>query len=339
MKRAFPSLFVGLVAACAAGGGVDTSSPVLPSAGVGPFRDLAAAETKGIAPFILEDSAAQYREPAVLDDGAATLLYAVAHEATGDAIVRTRADDGRSFFGASSSSLSKPPVVLRADAAWEGTSLGGPSALRRDAEVWLYYAARGGIGLARGDGLSFHKTPGPVLAPAASEAGSPHAPSVYVLPDGRLRMLYAAGAAIFEAESTDGALWRRLGTGPVLAPTLRAGDFDAVAASDPCASPRTTPAGRLLVRVLYTGTNDAGTTAIGFAGRYGDTGPFERQPSPVYAVGRKEAAPALSDRGDISLLYVQEELQSGDQSWLAIAAAVTPLSAQLSSSRPFSPSP
>ena len=340
MRRAFVlASALALLASCSAGGGADTPHPVLPSAGVGPFRDLTPEETKGIAPFVLEDSRARYREPAVLDDGAATLLYAVAHEESGDAIVRTRAEDGRSFYGASSASLSKPPVVLRPDLAWEGTTLGGPSVLRRGPEIWLYYAGAGGVGLARGDGLAFHKEAGPVLAPDPSEPGSPHAPSVYELPDGRSRMLYAAGDAIFEAESTDGVAWHRLGGGAVLTPTRRGGAFDAVAVGDPCASPETTAAGRLVVRLLYTATGSGGTTAIGFAGRFGDSGPFERHPDPVYAVARNEAAPAFLDRGAVSFLYVQETLKSGEQSWLAIAAGISPAPTQLGTSAPFSTHP
>jgi hypothetical protein len=337
MKRFELALGILVVAACGTNGGAGGGDANLPSAGVGPFRTLAPEEVKGQAPFVLEDSVAMYREPAVLREGDVTFLYAVAHVAktNQDVIVRTRATDERTFFGSSSSSSSKPVVVLAPDRPWEGNALGGPSLVRLGGDVLLYHSGAEGIGVARSsDGRVFRKEPGPVLGRDPSrgswETTPPRAPTVYALPDGRLRMLYAAGTGIGEASSADGVAWERLGGGPVLAPVP--GDpssFEGARVSDPCAAPRITPDGRFQVRVLYTGTNAAGRTAIGFAGRYGDAGPFERHGPPVYAVDRAEAAPALLELDELSFLYVQQELQSADKTWTAIAAAVAPDTATL----------
>ena len=189
------------------------------------------------------------------------------------------------------------------------------------------------------DGLTFRKEPGPILgrdaAPGSWETTPPRAPSVYALPDGRLRMLYAAGQAIGEAESRDGLAWTRIGGGPILVPapppapgSLLPNEkppFDTAAVGDPTAVPRTTPAGRFHVRVLYTGSDAAGSTAIGFAARYGEEGPLARQPVPVYSVNQGERAPALLELGDASFLYVQQGRRDGDDPpYPAIAAAFAP---------------
>lgn len=333
-----------LVAACATTGDPGEGDRGLPSAGVGPFRKLGDEEVSGTAPFVLDDPGALYREPAVLRDGDATLLYAVATvggpDEARDVIVRTRATDERSFFGARVGA--KPPVVLEPDAPWEG-ALSGPSAVRFRGEVLLYYAGADGVGVARSpDGVAFAKVPGPILARSAEagpwEVTPPRAPSVFALPDGRLRMLYVAGAAIGEAESDDGIAWRRLGDRPVLGPAPPPGSplpgdkppFDAAAVGDPCAVTRITPAGRLHVRVLYTGTGAAGATAIGLAARYGADGALERQAAPVYAVGQGERAPALLDLGATSFLYVEQLRRVGSRPpYAAIAAAIAPATVTL----------
>jgi hypothetical protein len=327
----------------------------LPTAGAGPFRPLDAEEVKGLAPFVLEDPEALYRDPAVLRDGEATLLYAVARVEGREVIVRTRALDERTFFGTSFHFGHEPAVVLVPDAPWEGT-LSGPALLRVGGEVLLYYAGAEGIGVARSsDGLAFRKEPGPAFRrdPSAGswETTPPRAPTVFALPDGRtLRMLYAAGAAIGEAESVDGVHWRRLGSTPVLGPSAPPAPssllpnekppFDTVAVGDPCVVTRTTPAGRFHVRVLYTGTGADGATAIGFAARYGESGPLDRQTVPAYSVGLHEAAPALLDLGARSLLYLEQERRDGNRpSYPAIAAAVAPGSAKLSPPRDFPEQP
>ncbi len=356
MSAARSALVVALVlAACATTGAEGEGERNLPSAGVGPFRKLGSEEVKGLAPFVLDDAAALYREPAVLRDGDATLLYAVARVDAKDVIVRTRALDERTFFGTSGHFGRKPAVVLQPDQRWEGAgALSGPALVRFRGELLLFYGGSEGIGVARStDGLAFRKETGPVLArdplPGSWESAAPRAPTVFELPDGRLRMLYAAGNAIGEAESADGIAWTRVGTVPVLVPSRPPAPgsllpnekppFDTAAVGDPCVVTRTTPAGRFHVRVLYTGKDDTGATAIGFAARYGESGALVRQTVPVYSVNQKEAAPALLDLGDRSYLYVQQNRRDGSESFVAIAAAFAPGNVKLPPAGDFPDAP
>lgn len=350
---------------CATTGAAGEGDRNLPTAGVGPFRKLGADEVPGIAPFVFDDRSAAYREPAVLApesaaDGA--ILYAVGRQGAADVIVRTRSEDGRAFFGSSGDFGKTPPAVLAATLPWEGAALSGPSVLRVSTEVLLYYAAAGGIGLARSTdgGLVFRKEPGPVFArdPASAwETTEVRAPSVYVLPDGRLRMFYAAGVSIGEAESVDGVHFQRVDPDPstpaiepVLQPSAPAapgsllpnekGPFDTARVGDPCAVTRVTPADRLHVRVLYTGVDTAGASSIGFAGRYGDSGFLVRNAAPVYSVGSKEAAPALLEVPGGSYLYVQQDRRIDERlTYSAIAAAFAPGTVKLPTPLPFPDSP
>jgi len=347
---------------CATTGAKGEGDRNLPTVGVGPFRKLAAEEVPGIAPFVFDDRVAVYREPAVLPgEGEAAILYAVGRQGGVDVIVRTRADDGRAFFGSTGDFGKTPPVVLSGDLPWEGPSVSGPFVLRVNAEILLYYAAAGGIGMARSDdGMVFHKERSPVLTrdPASAwETTEVHAPTVYVLPDGRVRMFYAAGASIGEAESIDGVHFQRVdpdrstpAVEPVLGPAPPAPPgsllpnerppFDTARVGDPCALVGTTPTGRLHIRVLYTGVDASGGSTIGFAGRYGDMGPLERQPAPVYSVGQKEAAPALLELPGGSYLYVQQDRRVDDRlTYTAIAAAFAPGAVKLPTPLPFPDTP
>jgi hypothetical protein len=369
---------------CATLGGTGGNDLGLPSSGVGPFRKLVAAEVLGIPPYVLDNQAPAYREPAVLPvnptdtSSADVFLFAVATQGIGaaaaDVIVRTRADDGRSFYGTSLDYGHTPLVVLTPSAAWEGANLAGPSAVIIGGETLLYYAGMGGIGLARSsDGQTFQKVPTPVLTQDPSvawETTPPTAPSVAVYPDGQIRMLYAAGVSIGEASSPDGVTWQRLDADPttpaidpVLSPspapaqgTLEDGQappFDTGQVGDPCLAPRMTAAGRVQVRVLYTGyatpPSTGGAvreTAIGFAARYGDSGPLVREPAPVFSAGLHEAAPALfewtpnsgSMRGAIpaSMLYIHMDETTGAPVYPAIAGAVAPADFNLSTPAPNS---
>jgi hypothetical protein len=369
----FP-FFAGALAACATLGSPGEGNVDLPTSGAGPFRKLTVQEVIGVAPFVLDDKTAHFRDPAALalegtlpGMGAASVaLYFVATTGEGaaarDVIVRSHADDARSFFGAPTDVGHAPREVLAPDAPWEGTRLAGPSALRVSDQIFLYYAAAGGIGLARSkDGLAFTKEPEPVLVPepdretaaARWETTTPHAPSVARLLDGRFRMLYAAGNAIGEAESTDGLRWTRIGTAPVLAPSpavapasLLPGEkppFDTDAVGDPVLAPRVTPAGRLQIRVLYTGRNGA-ASAIGFAARYEDTGPLIRNAVPVFSVDKHEASPALfewsADGHARSMLYVQQDKQGeGTTFYPALSAALAPATETLPPPERFASEP
>jgi len=331
----------------------------LPTADVGPFSPLTQAEVAAgdIPPFVFLGQSAQYREPSAIaasadTSGPGVILYAVATTSSGNVIVCTRADDGVSFYGDTVDQQNhpgdRPPVVLRASQPWEGADLSGPSALRVGSEVRLYYAAAGGIGLARSTdgGLTFQAQPQPVLAQDRSagwEFTPPRAPTVAQLPDGTFDMLYAAGDAIGEAVSPDGVTgWQRVAPDPVLVasdyvdpstlPTGVPPPFDEGAVDDPLLVPSVDVAGRLVVRVLYTGYSApigaaSRVSAIGVAARYGTSGAFTKQSSPVYSVQSGEAAPALLQfGGGQALLYVQQLNSTLDMAhpFLAIAAAYAP---------------
>ncbi len=348
-----------LPVACATLGGEGVGDRDLPTTGVGPFRKLETGEVPGSAPFVLDDKLAEYRDPsAVVAPDGSVILHAVARDKAGaDVIVRTRALDAVSFHGTREDSGHTPRVVLAPALPWEGPALSGPSAVLRGGETWLYYAGTGGIGLARSrDGFTFTREPAPVLAaavpPSAWETTAPRAPSVIVLPGGELRMFYAAGTSIGEARSADGVRFERVGAAPVLAPRpsdvpLQKGEkpaFDRGAVADPFASVRITPAGRLHVRVLYTGyaaAAGASDSAIGFAARYGESGPLESNPLAVYAVGKGERGPAFVEIGRRSFVYVEQDVVTlgTDPKRRAIAAGVAPVAEVLESPRGFPAEP
>ncbi len=338
----------------------------LPTSGVGPFRKLGGPEVHGVPPFVLDSQSALYREPTALAQDAdvrstRVVLYAVASAQGHDAIIRTHADDGRSFYGGSAGA--SPPVVLKADQTWEGADLSGPSALRVGDQIYMYYAANGAVGLARSsDGVVFTKSAAPVFS--LPEPIS--APSVARLSDGRFRMAYASRGAIYEAASDDGVAWTTLDADPSTPaqdPILSAAPartnlapgerplFDTAAVGDPLLLPRVTPAGRLQFRVLYTGfaNAEAGppSSAIGFAARFGDAGPLMRNPLPVLSLDKHEAAPAVFSwlQGESSsdanrfMLYVHMDQKGTSAVYPAIGAAFAPVSITLPSALAFPDAP
>jgi hypothetical protein len=361
-----------VLAACGTIGPPAGEPAGLPSSGVGPFRPLEMGELtpEALVPYVFSNQTVDYREPYVIGtstDPSSTevWMYAVGHVGGVDVIVRTRADDARSFYGDiadnGTGAPPTPPVVLQASESWEGGAtgnLGGPSAVMVNGQLWLYYAAAGGIGLAQSsDGLSFTKVSGPVLAvdPSSTwETTTPHAPSVAVFPDGSWHMMYGAGVSIGEATSADGMTWTRVDGNPIFQPsptvdpsTLPMGvlpPFDEGQVDDPMLAPQTTVDGRLQVRVLYTGYGTPpGTTgrasAIGFAARYGDSGPLSSQPDPVYTVSLHENAPAFFEWNGGSLLYVSEDNGSSMPPFPAIAAGYAPATSMLPAPAPFPTTP
>ncbi len=377
MKLVHCTLIAIVVTGCATLGNVTPTDEALPATGVGPFRKLSQDEELGVPPFVLDDKASMYREPAALaldpaDASGASpsqrvALYFVVRAKTGsDVIGRTRADDARSFYGASLDFGHSPVEVLAADQPWEGADVGGPSVLARAEGTYLYYAGKGGIGVARSiDGFAFTKEPGPVLAPDARvawETTVPHAPSVAVMPSGEFRMLYGAGDCIGEASSADGLHFTRIDadpstpmSDPLLCPSTTPPPpvadgatptpTDLGGVDDPVLAPRLTPAGRLQFRVLYTeysapATDPTRSSAIGFAARYGDSGPLVKNAAPVYAVGKNERAPAFFQWQTGSMLYVaQDQSSSSGPIYPAIAAAVAPAQQTLPAPDGYATSP
>jgi hypothetical protein len=313
----------------------------LPSAGGGPFRKLQGAEVHGTAPYLLDDATASYRQPTALPlGGTEVALYFVMHDKTGghDVIARSHAVDGRSFYGATQDFGHSPKLVLASDQAWEAPDLSHPSVVATGGGVWLYYTSNGSVGLARStDGLAFTKASGPVLDGGIDSA------SVAQLPDGTFRMMFAQGGSIYEASSADGATWKREGADPVLAP---APPFDTLAVVDPCLVPRVTAAGRLHIRVLYTGLSPDGdasvpASTIGFAARYGeDSAPLARSTTAAYAIGKHERSPALFEWDGGSFLYVDQDQSTLSASgYRAIAAGVSPPQITLPLPSPYPDSP
>ncbi len=264
------------------------------------------------------------RSPSALVRGPLHVILFVGRGKEGsatDRIARLESKDARKFDDVVD--------VLPLDRPDEGASIGDPWALDVDGKVTLYYSSpTGGIFRARArDGLvgsSFDKD-GPIaLEGAASplETEPARAPSVMLF-GGRYRLFYASGAHLFEAESTDGLRFRRLGV--ALAPsasvdpaTLPEGvrpPFDDASVDDPCVDRILTPAGRVLVRLLYTGRDKSGGSSIGYAGRFGDEGAFEKRAGFVYGgklpggltKNSHANAPAVARFDDFALLYANQD--------------------------------
>ncbi|WP_437683251.1 hypothetical protein [Sorangium sp. So ce131] len=376
-ERLLPLLLRALAVACAASPLVscatlpsDGDEGSLPNAGAGPFREIAQAELGGarVAPYVMDDDDHFVRDVSVVDlDGdpstlaaagffAATLRPEGAPEdappdplAPPNAIVRHDAADGRSFTRAAA-------TVLAPELDWEGGTVAAPSALRVGGEIWLYYAAAGGVGLARSadDGVTFAREPAPVLAPLAPDRAGwergaiPGSPGVVHLPDGSFRMFYevagdGGASAIGEARSDDGVVWERVGDGAALAPAPRPGagagapdgdgePFDSAAVSDPAPALAVSATGRPILRVYYAGRDGAGRSAIGLVARVGYDGPLQRAAAPVFGASSPLAprAPAVVVHPGFSLLFVTQAAGAReDQGYPAVAAGVAPADAAL----------
>lgn len=348
------TLASGGCATLAGGGGGDEN---LPNAGAGPFRALRTGEIghSRVAPYAMEEDDTFSRDASVIDaDGDPATLEVLAFFAatlpSGDgaeqpapddppnAIVRHHALDGRSIDRA-------PVTVLVPEAAWEGGTVGAPSALLVGGDVWLYCAAAGGIGLARSaGGDAFVREPGPVLAPdpASWEGGAvPRSPGVVRLSDGSYRMFYEVagddGASrIGEARSDDGVAWARVGTRPVLAPFPSpaggASDdaYDDASVGSPAPLVAESSLGRPIVRVYYAARSRAGAETVGLAARYGDEGPLDRAASPVFGAGSDASLrePCAVPFGDFTLLFATER-EPGASPLPTVAVGVAPATVAL----------
>ncbi len=351
---AFPVAFHCATLAETAGG--DSN---LPSSGAGPFRKLVGDEvSNGEAPVVLDNQAADYREPAALALSDGVALYIVMVGAQGnDVIVRTRATDERTFFGATEDFGHEPQQVLASGQAWESANLAHPSALTVGTGVWLYYASNGSIGLAQStDGLTFNKV-GVAPALAADALGPIASASVAQLPDASFDMMFAQGIPSTRRRAQMGSCWQRVDADPstpVMDPVLgpappntmlapgQVPPFDTLRVADPCFAPRVTAAGRLQARVLYTGyaQGEGGvSSAIGFAARYGDSGVLVRADGAVYSVSMHESSPALFPLPDMSFLYVEQDAPTTEGQYRVIAGAVSPPSITLPLPGMYPPSP
>lgn len=299
---------------------------VRPNAQAGPFRLITQAElATGVAPNVLSSPSARYREPSALALGESLVgdvaLYAVAELGGQSGIFRFRAPDARTF------GAEPPDAVLGATEDWEGGAIAEPEAARVGAEIWLFYSAAGGIGLARSaDGLSFEKLPAPVLGAMTGtwEDGPPSSPGFVALAPGDYRLFYAVGSRIGEATSMDGITWQRRPE-PALEPSLQQDAFDSVAVGDPEPELAKSAEGRSILRVYYTGRGGNGTSGIGLAARFRAADPLGRATSPVLAGSRNPSHPALLRGPGRALLFVSARAGSpSSQDFPAIALAVAP---------------
>jgi hypothetical protein len=327
----------------------------LPNAGAGPFRAITTAELGNFrsAPNALEDNEIFPRDPAVLDLDADPTTFAVAgyfgaavkqgdSRPTPDdptrAIVRYGALDARSFDRA-------VEVVLEPEEAWEGGVIGAPSVIAVRDEIFLYYAARGGIGLSRSrDGHAFTRVPGPVLGPSAGgwEGGAvPTSPGVVHLDDGSFRMFYevpkgGSASSIGEASSPDGVTWTRKGDAPALAPRKaepgQEAPYDSAAVGSPFPILATTTEGRRLLRLYYGARDGAGNAVVGLAARFeGKAGArFERAVGPVFGTNKPlgPREPCVLAYDGFTLLFATQRA-STTQAHPAVAAGVAPATAVL----------
>lgn len=278
------------------------------------------------------------RSPSVLVRGAMHVVLYVARGKEGaptDRLARLESKDARKFDDVVD--------VLPLDRPDEGASIGDPWAMDDGGRVVLYYSSpTGGIFRARAtDGLAgnaFAKD-GPVTltgAKDARETDPPRALSVVAF-GGVYRLFYASGGHLFEAEGTDGLTFARRGV--VLSPsasvdptTLPSGvrpPFDDAALDDPCVDRTITPAGRVLYRLLFTGRDKAGGSSIGYAGRFGDAGAFEKAAGFVYGgklpggltTNSHANAPAVARFDGFALLFANRDTGESSQ---RLGIAVSP---------------
>jgi hypothetical protein len=326
----------------------------LPTAVAGPFRALTQDEigNNRVAPNAMEDDVFS-RDPSVIDvDGDPATLEvagyfgaAVAQGMTKPtatdptrAILRFGALDGRSFDHAAE-------VVLEPTETWEGGVIGHPCALHVGKEIWLFYAAAGGIGLAKSsDGHTFTRVPGPVLGVATSgwdHDAIPTSPGVVLLDDGQLRMFYESpvmpdSSAIGEAGSSDGITWTRRDTQPSLAPSAPGDDadppYDDAAVGSPSPIVARSTDGRATLRVYYGARNHLGARVIGLAARYIEVpdAELQRATAPVFGTTKplSPSEPSALIYPDFTLLFATEK-SSTSSPVPAVAVAVAPALATL----------
>jgi len=348
--RASTLWLASFAAGCATLAGAETGGENLPNAAAGPFRAVCSNEMSNLrsAPNVLEDEKTFPRDPAVIDaDGDPTTPLALGFfsynpevpgktpdpAAPSTAIVRFRALDGRSFDRS-------PVVVLEPSATWEGQTIGAPSVVRVGTEFFLYYAAEGGIGLARStDGEVFQRDPKaeqkPLFGadPKSWEAGAiPKSPGVLRLDDGSFRMFYeVSGKGIGEARSEDGLSWERVSDAAILEPSLVVDEEnpppDSAFVGAPFPVLAKTAEGRPVLRVYYAARDTLGHAVIALAARFDPSGgPLSRATSPVFGTSGSlgPTEPDVLVSAFSSLFVTQLAGRTKSARYPAIAAGLAP---------------
>jgi hypothetical protein len=251
-----------------------------------------------------------------------------------DRIVRMESRDARTFDDAKD--------VMTADAMFEGGLMTDPAALDVPGAVWIYYTVPTGIARAVSTdgsiGASFAKDGKTIAlngAPEAWETDPPRAPSVVRRADGSFHLFYASGKSIGEATSTDGVNFTRMGLAvgpsvPVDPKTLPEGvrpPFDDDSVDDPSIQRVISAAGRVHYQLHYTGRDARGASSIGFAGRFGDVGKFEKREGFVFGGklfgdpdGNSHAnAPTIARFGTFALIFANVDHDRAQKLGIGIA--------------------
>jgi hypothetical protein len=337
--------------ACATLAGQGQGDVDLPNALTGPFRalkrgkvcdndvctgvdELPAGTSNGIIKYPGNPPS---RSPSALVRGE---LHVVLYAGRGlegqplDRIVRMESLDGRTFEDVKD--------VLSADAPFEGGTIHDPAALDVQGTVWLYYNTSDGIARAVStDGLTgaaFAKDGKPIALEGTKEpweTDPPRAPSVVRLDDGTFRMFYASGKAIGEAKSADGVTFTRVGlaiapSNPVDPATLPEGvrpPFDDDSVDDPSIQRVVTAAGRVHYQLHYTGRDRSGRSSVGFAGRFGEDGKWEKREGFVFGGklfgdpdGNSHAnAPTVARFGGFALIFANVDYDKTQKLGIGIA--------------------
>ncbi len=352
----YAPIALALLASCATLADSGGGDKHLPNAAAGPFRPIETVELgqTRVGPNVLESDKRFPRDAAVVDvDGDPATLEVYGYvaetivepeadpdpEAPPNRITRYVALDARSF-------ARHGQGVLEPEHDWEGGWVGAPSALRVGGQIWLYYSAAAGVGLARSDdGLSFAREPEPVLETADSgwdEGATPTSPSVLALAEGGFRMFYQltlplGRTVIGEASSDDGLRWERLGVGPALRPRPPSSDpavpvWDSRSVGAPCAVLWPSAQGRTILWLYYAAVDEDGRGSIGLAARYGLDGAFQRASSVVFGASGSldPTEPQVVRYPEFTLLFATQRAGSTpSRDYPAVAAGVAPATVSL----------
>lgn len=316
----------------------------LPNTLTGPFRALKRAKTcaddvctgvnelpPGTPNGVIEYPAnPPSKSPSALVVGPMRVVLYAARGNAGqptDRIVRFASSDARSF--------NESADVLTAD---PGGVTNDPCAIAVGTGVWLYYGTGTGLALAKStDGVSFTKSGAVTLNGAieAWETDPPRAPGIARREDGTFHLFYASGKSIGEATSPDGLTFTRVGlalspSAPVDPTTLPEGvrlPFDDDAVDDPWIERVVTTLGTVHFRLHFTGRDRRGGSSIGFAGRYGDKGTFEKRDGFVFGGklfgdpdGNSHAnAPTVARFADFALIYANFDVDRAQRLGIGVA--------------------
>jgi hypothetical protein len=338
------TLLLTLGSGCATLANGEAGTDATPSLAAGPFRMLGAEEVgQGYPPpVVLEVDALALEGLAVVpplgvDDALLLEGYVAATLAGPDGgpargLARARSTDGRTF------SRDVEPALLPAF-AWEGSYLAAPSVARASSaglagDLLLAYEAEGGLAVVRLDPsddpptLTNAEAPSLTLGELSFEATALRSPGLVALPDGTLRLFYAADLpdgreVIGVATSDDGRPFEDLGVVLAGPAGSRFGSPHAVLAD---AGDRE----RLLV--YFTAAEQGARQEIRLAGRFveAEGESLEVSESAMYRPSGDLAPrePCVVRLEAYSLLFVTERTTESNEA-PRIVAGVTPADATL----------